>query len=275
MVQPFYSWMGGKRKLLPYYRKAIGDVSSFSTFVEPFFGGGSAYFGLCEGYTGNVVLNDLSPHIYSLLSAVKEDAEGFCDRVEDLMCEWGFNMRGKDNNPDTFKKRYYALRDDFLMAPTPEKFYVLHSGSFSHLYIINKFGRYMPTAGPMSFGINRKNILECGKMLMSDNVTISCDSYHNTVFNPEGALVFCDPPYLETTGYNSCFDAEEYKLFGEWCLGLKNAGSHILIAGEGSYKEFLIDECLKGKGEVYSYDYKHYKGRFGPIKNKKEILVEL
>lgn len=147
-MMPCYSWMGGKRKLVSQYGEVFGDVSKYKTYVEPFFGAGAVYFGLFEGYVGNVYINDFSPHIYSVLACLQEDADGFYERVEVLMNKWSFSMRGKDLDKDTFKRRYYDLRDEFEFAPTPEKFYVLHCGSFSHLYIINKFGRYMPTAGP-------------------------------------------------------------------------------------------------------------------------------
>ena len=91
LVCPVVKWVGGKRQLL-------GDIlplipKAFSSYAEPFFGGGAVLFAL---QPNKAIINDLNSDLIVMYKVIKENPD---ELIADL--------KTHDNSPEYF----YALRD--------------------------------------------------------------------------------------------------------------------------------------------------------------------
>ena len=72
LVAPVVKWVGGKRQLLP---EIIKHVPSFTTYYEPFIGGGAVLF---EIQPLKAVINDYNSELINMYQVIK-------DNVDDLI----------------------------------------------------------------------------------------------------------------------------------------------------------------------------------------------
>ena len=86
-MKPLYIWAGGKNKMLKKYVDHL--PKSFSTYVEPFFGGGAMY---CWAYQKNpdarFVINDINESIINIYTSIKYDLFNFLNRMDELSNEY-------------------------------------------------------------------------------------------------------------------------------------------------------------------------------------------
>src|SRR5699024_3414438 len=90
LIMPIVKWVGGKRQLLPEIRKRL--PKQYTTYCEPFLGGGAVLFDL---QPKKAIVNDLNDDLINLYIVIKENVE---DLIKDL-------SRHK-NNPEYF----YGIR---------------------------------------------------------------------------------------------------------------------------------------------------------------------
>lgn len=70
----------------------------------------------------------------------------------------------------------------------------------------------------------RRNLEKQAKNLTG--ITFICSDYRNLLI-PEESVVYCDPPYLGTTGYKDGIDHDEFWL---WCDQLVNQGHTVFVS---------------------------------------------
>ena len=69
LVAPFVKWAGGKRQLLP---ELIKRVPKFTTYCEPFVGGGALLFYL---QPSKAIVNDFNKDLINTYIAIQNDVE--------------------------------------------------------------------------------------------------------------------------------------------------------------------------------------------------------
>lgn len=75
-------------------------------------------------------------------------------------------------------------------------------------------------SGDRNYALNAKNSL-LKKLPGLLNVKFEHKNYKD--YQPENTLIYCDPPYANTTGYNSSFDTSEFwKYMRDWSYKDKN-----------------------------------------------------
>src|SRR5690606_13655617 len=92
LVAPVLKWAGGKRQLLKEIRKHIPD--KFSTYYEPFLGGGAVLF---ELQPNRAVVNDINEELMNVYLVIK-------DHVEELIEEL------KKHDKENSREYYYEIR---------------------------------------------------------------------------------------------------------------------------------------------------------------------
>jgi DNA adenine methylase len=93
---PYYTplrYPGGKRRLVPTVTKFLEENGLKDIqYAEPYAGGASTALALLfEEYASVIYINDLSRPVFAFWSAVLNDAEGFCRRIEKTevsIAEW-------------------------------------------------------------------------------------------------------------------------------------------------------------------------------------------
>jgi site-specific DNA-adenine methylase len=153
-------------------------------------------------------------------------------------------------------RNYFAHRLAFLCHIKNNKDYypdyvVAHCG-FNATFGAKWFG---------GFARKRKNGWDrdcvCGKnlLLKQENglkgVILSCCSYYKLEI-PDNSIIYCDPPYENTTKYKDKFNHSE---FWDWCRKKRNEGHKIFISEYNAPNDFI---CLWQKEIVSSLTKKYW-----------------
>ena len=131
LVAPVVKWAGGKRQLLSQIIKYVPEV--FSTYFEPFLGGGAVLF---ELQPEKAVVNDISSELINIYQVIKDNAE---ELIEDL--------KKHQNN----KEYYYELRrqdrdrmkyERFSPVQRASRMIYLNKTCYNGLFRVNKAGEF-------------------------------------------------------------------------------------------------------------------------------------
>ena len=182
--------MGGKSRL----RKTIIDkIPDHICYVEPFFGAGWVYFG--KENSEVEVINDIDSELVNLFRMIKEHPK----EVERLL-NYEFISRDKFNE---YKKCNIEELTEIQRA-------------VRYLYIINN--SFASKGVSFGYGALKK---PCQKIFIDDLSQIR-NRLKNTIvenkdvldiiqrYDRETTFFFCDPPYLDLTGYINVFNEENH-----------------------------------------------------------------
>ena len=152
-VRPLLKWAGGKRQLLPVFRRFY--PREFGAYFEPFVGSGAVFFDLhaARALDGRrVVLTDSNRDLVGCYRTVRDDPAGVVAALERL-------ARGHATEGE---RHYYAVRDQFndqrrqlparTMAYTPAlaaMLIYLNRTGFNGLFRLNGDGRFNVPVGPL------------------------------------------------------------------------------------------------------------------------------
>jgi len=87
-MKPFFKWSGGKRKEIKRVLKYM--PSSYSTYYEPFVGGGAVWLHLEPDRS---VINDSYPDVINFLSVLKSSTEKFSKEIESLSLSYNNKVK--------------------------------------------------------------------------------------------------------------------------------------------------------------------------------------
>ena len=204
-TKPLFMWAGGKSKMLKHY-SAI-QRPKYSTYVEPFFGGGAMYL---NERPHHAVLNDINFEIMSIYEAVRDSPDTFI-----AACMVWANQYFAA--PDR-KQFYYDLRQQYWDEQSPPLLYVLMKLGFNGIWQTCKdsHGLFGTPAGLLNHVridqiVNIPNIMEWHERLAGTEL-FSTD--YRDVKVPENSFVFMDPPYRASyTTYGTGFsDVEQVQV---------------------------------------------------------------
>jgi DNA adenine methylase len=77
LVAPVVKWVGGKRQILDEITKYV--PKTFSTYYEPFLGGGAVLF---ELQPKKAVVNDINAELMNIYVVIKENVEELIDELK-------------------------------------------------------------------------------------------------------------------------------------------------------------------------------------------------
>lgn len=112
--------------------------------------------------------------------------------------------------------------------PSPLRGFVGIACSYSGKF----FGGYA-RSGDRNYALNGYNTAMKTKPLICDAKIIHAD--YKELKIPEKSLIYCDPPYRNTTGYNHKFCCED---FWNWCRERSGDGHTVIISEYSSPDDF-------------------------------------
>lgn len=190
------NYVGGKYKLLPqlleYFPKEI------NTFVDMFSGGFNVGINVDSKKT---ICNDINSFIIDLYKELyKEPINNVLGHIQNRIDEYGLSKE----NEEGFKK----FRIYYNKTKNPIDLYTLSCYSFNYQFRFNTDKEYNNPFGRnrSQFSENmRNNLILFTEKLKNMNIEFSSEQFDK--LNLEGLtekdFVYCDPPYLITTGsYN-------------------------------------------------------------------------
>lgn len=187
-LKPLVKWVGGKRQLLPQIHAAL-PAQGYSTYFEPFFGGGAVLWSLAPE---KAVVNDLNAELINLYSVVREDVEALIAELEDYPNEEAFFYELRALDRDTTK--FAQLSDVKRAARTV----YLNKTCYNGLYRVNMAGQFNSPFGRYKKPLinDTKTLRAISKYLNSSDVTFLNGDFKDAVAAAQpGDFVYFDPPY--------------------------------------------------------------------------------
>lgn len=212
-MKPLFIWAGGKTKVLKHYAPFMPSAP-FSTYYEPFFGGGAMFVHVMNTYKPkNVVINDINDDVMNIYRSIRNDYDAFIDRVNSLESQY-LPLSKEDR-----KKFYFDIRhlhawnyQEWSKPFEAATLYFLMKTGFNGIYQLNKNtnGRYGTPAGLLN---QKDKIYDRSVMLWwkqaLQSVDIRSGDWKNAVTDDPEGFFFFDPPYRDSfADYGNGFDEQ-------------------------------------------------------------------
>lgn len=262
LIQPPLKWVGGKRQLIPEIEQYF-PKKKYSTFYEPFVGGGAVLF---HFQPNRAVINDVNSDLINFYKVVK-------DNVDELILELS-KYKNKNTKEDFYKIRSLDRSPDYKKLSNIKKaarLHYLNKTCFNGLYRVNNAGEFnTPFGGYKNPNIENKAVLRAvSEYLNKKDIKILNGDYSDALKRiRKPAFVYFDPPYdplsssSNFTGYTKGgFDRDEQIRLKKTCDALNSKGVRFLLSNSSTpfikelYKEYDIIP-VKARRSINSVSYK-------------------
>lgn len=256
LVSPVVKWVGGKRQLLQDILKHIPD--KYSTYYEPFVGGGAVLFHL---QPRKMVINDINEELMNVYNVI-------CNNVEELIED----LKKHKNEADYFYKIRELDRDREKYAQLnnierASRIIYLNKTCYNGLFRVNRQGEFNTPFGRYKNPniANEATLKAVNNYFNKAKITLKCGDFEEAVKGiRKGSFVYFDPPYdpvsesANFTGYDKGgFDKDEQIRLKKLCDKLNNRGVKFLLSNSSTefilnlYKDYNIT-IVKAKRSINS-----------------------
>jgi DNA adenine methylase len=243
-ASPFLRWVGGKTYLLPEIAKRIPTAWDRETdlYIEPFLGAGALFWALQPKYAH---LNDINHALFRSWLAVQCSVDQLIRDLHELTTAYRTAL-----DPERY---YYQIRDldragdPESVVQTAARLIFLNKTCFNGLYRVNAHGEFNVPWGkdPARTICDPELLCACSARLQS--VILENADFENLSFEPGGALVYCDPPYvpISKTSHFTSYTQDGFAYLDQlrlavWAATLREHGAHVILS-QAAY-EPLIDQ---------------------------------
>ncbi|MCB9148097.1 MAG: DNA adenine methylase [Caldilineaceae bacterium] len=272
LVAPFVKWVGGKRQLLTEIEQYL--PRQFTTYYEPFVGGGALLFHL---QPGKAVINDNNDELINLYLVIKNDPD---ELIQDLKNhvndeDYYYEIRGLDRDKCIYNK--------LSMVQRASRIIFLNKTCYNGLFRVNSSGEFNSPFGRYKNPniVNEITIRAVSNYLRKNDVCILKTDYEKSLAKiRKGSFVYFDPPYdpvsnsANFTGYTkSGFDRNEQERLKRLCDKLNDAGVKFLLSNSSTefirqlYKDYdisivkanrAVNSKASGRGKIAEVLVRNY-----------------
>ena len=231
-IKPFLKWAGGKRKLLSKIQNYI--PKEFSTYYEPFVGGGAVLFYLLPK---KAVISDVSEELINVYWVIKNNIN---ELIEDLRMhknekEYYYKIRALDR-----EKEFNYLSNVFKAS----RIIYLNKTCYNGLFRVNRKGYFNVPFGRYKNPdiVNEDNLHSVNQYFNENDIEILNTDFEDALKNvKKGDFVYLDPPYhpiSETSSFTSYtdngFNENEQIRLKKVCDKLNQIGCKFLLSNSDS-----------------------------------------
>jgi len=270
------NYTGGKFKILDSVFQAF--PGGIRTFVDVFAGGFNVGINV---EAGTIICNDQIHYLIEMFQMFQStDINRLLERIREIINTYQLTQQNKDG--------YYALRADYNKTGDLTKLFVLTCYAFNHQIRFNNSHEFNSPFGRnrSSFNSNiEKNLTRFCKALQQKNIQFTNKDFTELDYlklGPED-LVYCDPPYLISTGnyndgnrgFKDWKEKEERELL-ELLDKLNQAGIRFALSNV-FYHKGLSNELLIEWSQKYQIHYidKTYSNCNYQFKERDAVTVEV
>lgn len=240
LAAPVLKWAGGKRQLLKEITKHIPE--DFSTYYEPFLGGGAVLFQL---QPSRAVINDINEELINVYMVIRDQVEELIEELkkhkERNNKEYYYKIRELDRDAE----KYRQLSNMQKAART----IYLNKTCYNGLFRVNSKGQFNVPYGRYKKPdiVNETTLRAVSDYLNKADITIMCGDFEEAVKEAEeGSFVYFDPPYdpISTTSNFTAYSAESFNReeqirLKRLCDKLNEKGVKFLLSNSAT--DFILD----------------------------------
>lgn len=256
LAAPVLKWVGGKRQLMGEIEKVL--PKSYTTYYEPFIGGGAVLF---ELQPNKAVISDVNSELINLYNIIKDD-------VELLIAD----LKKHENTQEYFYKiremdRDRKVYENLSKVEKASRIVYLNKTCFNGLFRVNKAGEFNSPFGKYKNPniVDEVTLRAVSKYFNKVDIKIlNCDFEKSLKDIRKGAFVYLDPPYdpvsssANFTGYDKGgFNRDEQIRLKNLCDKLDKKGVKFLLSNSATdfikdlYKDYNI-KIVKAKRAINS-----------------------
>lgn len=199
MLKPVVKWVGGKRQLLHEIIPLIKMIRPrFTTYVEPFLGGGAVLFALRPS---KAIVNDLNDELINVYRTVRDDP----DRLIELLSE----HQREHSEEYFFRIRELDRSEEYSSMTAVERAartIYLNRTCFNGLYRVNAAGYFNVSFGRYKHPniVNASAIRTMAEYLQHNGITFCNEDYLAVLDRLDRKkFVYLDPPYMPLSDSSS------------------------------------------------------------------------
>ncbi|EOU1737756.1 DNA adenine methylase [Clostridium perfringens] len=256
LAAPVLKWVGGKRQLMSEIEKVL--PKTYTTYYEPFIGGGAVLF---ELQPKKAVINDVNGELINLYNVIKDDVELL---IEDLKKhentpEYFYSIRELDRKKDKY--------ENLSNIEKASRIVYLNKTCFNGLFRVNKAGEFNSPFGKYKNPniVDEVTLRAVSKYFNKADIKILNGDFEASLKGiRKGAFVYLDPPYdpvsnsANFTGYDKGgFNRDEQIRLKKLCDKLDKKGVKFLLSNSATdfikdlYKDYNI-KIVKAKRAINS-----------------------
>ena len=228
-MKPVIKWSGSKRSQAPAILSFFPN--SFSTYFEPFLGGGSMLYAVNPSHS---VCGDICTPLIDLWKEIR-------DNPDVLAYEYGIRWNRLQNEGYT---AYYDIRDDFNKNKSPYDLLFLSRTCVNGLIRFNDKGEFNNSLHYSRKGINpdtlKKIIFDWSDRIQSTE--FMAEDYEATTAQATNQdIIYLDPPYFHTKG--RYFGTIDHDRFLNYLEKLNQKGIKYLLSFDGKRgkEDYTVD----------------------------------
>ncbi len=232
------NYIGGKYKTLPQILPLFPN--NIETFVDLFCGGCNIGINI---NANRIIFNDNLTYLIDLYKEFKiSNTESVLNHIENRISELNLSFTNQEG--------YYSLRDMYNEKRNPLDLFVLTAYSFNHQIRYNSSHNFNTPFGKGRSQFNesmKKNLVSFLELIHSKNTVFlshNFDAIDLSNLTPSD-FVYCDPPYLITTGsYN-----DGKRGFTGWTTKEEQALLKFLSTLNRNNIRFALSNVIEHKGK--------------------------
>jgi len=227
MPKPLLKWVGGKTKLLKELYLYVPN--KYTTYIEPFVGGGTLLFSLCPD---NGIITDANRELINFYKQVRDNP------LEVLSLTKLYELS---------EKAYYEVRQDDRdinwrveksCLQRAARFLYLNKTSFNGMWRVNSSGKMNVPYGKYSkITLPKEEHMIKISRLLRNTLILSVDFYDTLEYVDKNTFVYLDPPYVpysdtaNFTNYASKgFEEYDHVRLVQYCDELTKRGAKFLLS---------------------------------------------
>ena len=246
--KPFVKWVGGKRQLMQDLENNF--PKQFTTYHEPFLGGGAVMFNLLTKKSQlSCNVSDFNSDLILAYVTIRDKLEKLIESLEN-------HSKNYHKNSTEY---YYEVRkqEPKQQIEKVSRLLFLNKTCFNGLYRVNKKGQFNVPLGRYTNPniVNKENLTAVSKILQSKKIKISCRDFEAVLGDAKkGDLVYFDPPYQpvsSTANFTSYthrdFTEEDLERLAKLADQLHSKGCYVLLSNSNSktVKDFFSKKYWK------------------------------
>lgn len=267
VIVPPIKCQGIKTKLVPRI-KDVAKSTTYSRWVEPFFGSGVVGFNIMPKAA---IFADSNPHLINFYKSIKngcitpEKTREFLEKEGKLLLE-------------SEGKYYYAVRDRFNKNSDPLDFLFINRSCFNGMIRFNSSGGFnvpfcrKPERFAQAYVTKITNqVMKIQTIIEKIECDFVCQSFEETIMQAEpDDLIYCDPPYIgrHVDYFDSWDEKDEIKLNQL----LHNSGAKYILSSWYKNKYRENEYIPKLWGDLFLTTQEHFYHVGAKEENRNSVL---